>query len=180
VERVIPRVIGLDLSLTGTGVAHGDDLYGTTATIGTGPAARGDRRLVDIAAQIRWHAEGADLAVVEDLPTHAHAAGILGMVHGVTRHTLILLGVPYALVAPASLKRYATGKGNASKTDMALATYKRARLEFPDDNQCDAWWLRAMGLEHLGRPVVELPETHRAALLPVRWPKKLPYEQLGG
>jgi hypothetical protein len=169
-----PLVVGLDLSLTATGIAYGDG-HGTTTTIG-GPATHGDRRLLGIAAHVRKLALGAHLAVIEDLPTHAQAAGITGMVHGAVRLILIQLGVRYALVPPATLKRYATGRGNAGKPEMAVASFKRAGLEFTDDNQCDAWWLRAAGLDYLGHPIVALPADQRAALLRVRWPKRLPHE----
>jgi len=171
-----PRVIGLDLSLTATGIAYAD---GTTATVKTA-AKTGDHRLLNIAEAIRWAAgEGAGpmggdarptLAVLEDLPKHAMAAGITGMVHGVARAVLLDAGIPYALVAPATLKAYATGRGAGDKTPMAMAAYKRAGVEFADDNQCDAWWLRAAGLDHLGAPLFDLPRVQRDRLLKARWP----------
>lgn len=172
-----PLVVGLDLSLTATGIARGAEFHGPTLTV-AGQAHRGDRRLLDIVAAVHDAvAAFAVLAVIEDLPTHAHSAGITGMVHGAVRLELLRMRVPYALVPPATLKRYATGRGNASKADMAVASFKRAGLEFRDDNQADAWWLRAMGLDHLGHPIVKLPEAQRAALLKVRWPKRLPHEE---
>ncbi len=170
-----PLVVGLDLSLTATGIAYGED-HGHTITSNPSTGI-GDDRLRVHAAAAAMYAKGAALAVIEDLPTHAHAAGITGMVHGAVRLTLLRLGIRYALVPPATLKKYATGKGNASKADMAVASFKRAQLEFRDDNQCDAWWLRAMGLDHLGHPIVTLPADQRAALLRVRWPKRLPHEE---
>lgn len=175
-----PRVIGLDLSLTGTGVAYSD---GSTGTIKTRLADR-DRRLTDIRGAIAAAVGGpelmgsrnatpAALVVIEDLPTHAKSAGITGMVHGVARELLAAAGVPYVLVPPATLKKYATGAGNADKTAMAIAAFKRSGREFADDNQVDAWWLRAMGLDWLGYPLVDLPKTHRAALAKVTWPEQV-------
>lgn len=161
-----PAVLGLDLSLTATGVALTD---GTTHTIKT-KASDGDRRLVQIAHAINVACTGATLAVLEDLPKHAMAAGITGMVHGIARATLLEAGIPYALIAPATLKAYATGKGNGDKTGMAMAAYKRAELEFTDDNQCDAWWLRAAGLDHLGTPLFPVPQAQRDRLDKAAWP----------
>lgn len=169
-----PRVIGLDLSLTATGIAPWVDGM-PTFTVRT-VTADGDQRLRRIVVDARTEAydhvkgEPIELAVIEDLPTHAHSAGITGMVHGAVRCALMALGVPYALIPPASLKKYATGRGNATKADMRMALYKRAGLDLKDDNQVDAWWLRAAGLEHLGCPVVEVPQTHRDALGKVDWP----------
>jgi Holliday junction resolvasome RuvABC endonuclease subunit len=163
------RVLGLDLSLTATGVALPN---GSCHTIKTSPSD-GDLRLVQIAESIRVAITVSgpiDLAVIEDLPVGARAAGITGMVHGVVRRELAAAGVPYALVSPATLKAYATGAGNVDKTAMAMAAYKRAGVEFADDNQCDAWWLRAAGHERLDEPLVGLPAAQVARLAKAKWP----------
>jgi Holliday junction resolvasome RuvABC endonuclease subunit len=160
------RILGLDLSMTATGVCLPD---GTTHTITTRPKD-GDQRLHAISeALYKLTVAGIDLAVIEDLPTHAKSAGITGMVHGAARVALIKAGVPYVLITPATLKAYATGKGNADKTAMAMAAFKRAGREFGDDNQCDAWWLRAAGLDWYGQPEFVLPQAQRIRLAKVQW-----------
>lgn len=170
-----PRVVGLDLSITATGVAYGDG-YGTTRLVK--PAEIGDARLVALATVVREVGAGAALVVIEDVPpVRANAIKVLGMVHGAVRLELHRMRVRYAVVPPATLKKYATGRGGATKADMAVASFKRAQVEFVDDNQCDAWWLRAMGLDHLGAPIVTLPAAHRESLLRVRWPRRLPHEE---
>ncbi|MFJ3037766.1 Holliday junction endonuclease [Streptomyces tendae] len=161
-----PRILGLDLSITATGFALPD---GSTGTF-KGPW-KGDWRLVAIKTAVAGHADSIDLAVIEDLPTHAKAAGITGMVHGAVRAVLLEAGVPYALVTPATLKAYATGKGNADKTAMAIAALKRAGREFGDDNQCDAWWLRAAGLDWYGAAEFTVPQAQRDRLAKVTWPE---------
>lgn len=161
------RVVGLDLSITATGIASCD---GSTYTVAS--RETGDRRLVEIRSEVARAVKnrGVDLVVIEDLPKHAMAAGITGMVHGAVRSALIELGAPYVLVIPSSLKKYATGNGNAGKPEMAVAAFKRAGREFGDDNQCDAWWLRAMGLDHLGQPITAMPASQRASLKALKWP----------
>jgi Holliday junction resolvasome RuvABC endonuclease subunit len=156
------RVVGLDLSITATGIAYAD---GFTTTVK--PLSSGDARLAEIRNEVRSAVVGTALVVIEDLPTHARAAGITGMVHGAIR-VMLQSGPPYVLITPATLKKYATGKGNAGKPEMAVALFKRAGLELADDNQVDAWWLRAAGLELLGEPLVELPKAQVAALDKVR------------
>jgi Holliday junction resolvasome RuvABC endonuclease subunit len=164
---VKPRVIGLDLSLTATGICYADGSVGTVPT----RSGEGDRRLVNIRQAVAIAIGGATLVVVEDLPTHAKSAGITGMVHGVVRELLTAIEIPYALVPPATLKKYATGRGNATKPDMRVALLKRTGMDLRDDNECDAWWLRAMGLDQLGRPLlVSLPQAQRDALVKVDWP----------
>lgn len=163
------RVLGLDLSLTATGICLTD---GVALTIKT-RQKDGDRRLVVIAdalASMIGDGSSGDLAVIEDLPRHAMAAGITGMVHGVARAVLLRAGIPYALVVPATLKAFATGKGSGGKTPMAMAAYKRAGVEFGDDNQCDAWWLRMAGLDWYGQPEFDLPQAQRERLAKVAWP----------
>jgi Holliday junction resolvasome RuvABC endonuclease subunit len=161
------NVLGLDLSITATGVAYPDGQLHTVSSRRTG-----DHRLLVVRGMVLEAIEHGhvDLAVIEDLPTHAHGAGITGMVHGVVRAELLSHDVPYALITPATLKKYATGKGNATKPDMRMACYQRASLDIRDDNQTDAWWLRAAGLDHYGHPVVQVPQSHRAALAKVAWP----------
>jgi Holliday junction resolvasome RuvABC endonuclease subunit len=158
----------LDLSMTATGVV---DVSGRATTIK--PTQKGDERLVYIAALAAVAGRDADLVAIEDLPTHAHSAGITGMVHGAARLVLLNQGTRYVLITPATLKKFATGKGNADKTAMALALFKRTGLELADSDQVDAWWLRAAGLQLLGEPVVALPAVQVAALDVVRG-------QLGG
>lgn len=176
----IPNVVGLDLSITATGVALAD---GSVTTISGGPASDGDRRLRCITEAIEDHVtvscddsgpfdyvRRVDLVVIEGPVLRSQAAIALGLLHGAVRLRLMDWGIPYVLVPPATLKKYATGKGNADKTAMALALYKRAGLEHADDNQTDAWWLRAAGLHHLGHPVVDVPAPNRESLDKVGWP----------
>ena len=160
-----PRILALDLSITATGYALPDGRTGTFKGAWTG-----DWRLVAIKSAVAGHADAIDVAVIEDLPTHARAAGITGMVHGAVRTVLLEAGVPYVLITPATLKAYATGKGNADKTAMAIAALKRADREFDDDNQCDAWWLRAAGLDWYGHPEFPMPQAQRDRLTKADWP----------
>lgn len=160
------NVLGLDLSITATGIARPD---GSTLTVNLAASLR-DGRLSVLDERITDELDHVDLAVIEDLPTHAHGAGITGMVHGIARLALLQHQVPYVLVPPATLKKYATARGNANKADMRMELYKRVGLDLTDDNQVDAWWLRAMGLDHFALAPVVLPATHRGALAKVGWP----------
>lgn len=172
-----PRVLGLDLSVSCTGVCLPD---GTTYRIKTRDRD-GDGRLSTIRDRIRADIahHQPQLAVIEDLPMTANAAGITGMVHGVVRAELADAGVPRALVVPATLKCYACDHGRADKRQMAAAAYLHAGVEFPGDlkpngdggDMCDAWWLRAAGLDWLGHPLFELPTAQRKRLTKARWPQ---------
>lgn len=170
-----PRVIALDLSLTATGIAT---VSGETLTVQPGKTLRGAARLCDMRETILNAALGTDfdpdLTVIEG-PAYSRALGaghheaaglwwqIVCALHGA--------GIPYAVAAPTALKKYATGKGNATKADMRMALYKRAATDLRDDNQVDAQWLRLMGLDWLGFSPVLLPTAHRDALAKVAWPE---------
>lgn len=161
-----PLVVGVDLSLTATGIAG---LVGGT-TIRTDAAHPIESRLQAIRNRVSELAAHAELVVIEDFVTRSPAASTLGMVHGIVRVRLREDGIPFVLVPPATLKKYVTGKGNAKKDDMRMETFKRFGLEFNDDNQCDAHGLRAMALDAYGHPLAEMPAVNRAALEKVQWP----------
>lgn len=161
------RILALDLSVTATGICLHD---GHTETITTNPKD-GDRRLVTIADRVmRAVLSGVDVALIEGPVVRSSAAVVIGMVHGAVRELLIRHDVPYAVVPPATLKAYATGKGNADKTAMAIAALKRTGREFADDNQVDAFWLRAAALDWYGQPEFDLPKVQRERLAKVVWP----------
>jgi Holliday junction resolvasome RuvABC endonuclease subunit len=161
---VSASVVGLDLSMTATGIAERD---GRTYTYN--PGVKGDHRLTSIRKAVGLAVgQGVDLVVIEDAVVRSPAAVELGMVHGVVRPSLLAVGVRYVLIAPATLKKYATGKGNATKPDMRMALYQRMGIDLRDDNQVDATWLRYAGLQLLGEPVVQLPASQVAALDKVR------------
>lgn len=179
-----PRVVGLDLSLTATGVAYSD---GSAATFRT--QARGCARLAWVREEVT-SAVGCDVVGCHDHPAlvvmegysyasanQAHQVGELG---GVIRLALHEAGVPFVVVAPAALKKYATGKGNANKAAMLQAAWQRLGYEGTDDNEADALWLRAMGLDALGFPVCSMPVENRKALLKVEWPTVAPSPVSGG
>jgi len=48
------------------------------------------------------------------------------------------------IVAPTSLKKFVTGKGNSAKNEMLLAVYKKWGAEFHNDNEADAYGLARM------------------------------------
>lgn len=173
----LPRVVGVDLSLSATGMSDGSSTWLVRST-----GHRGDslydrnERLAGLVCRVVDHVvdHGADLVVLEgpslgqgrQAGTHDRAGLWWLLVHQLHVRGLQLVEVP-----PAALKKYATGKGNANKGAVIDATARR----FPevetgaDDNRCDALWLAAMGLDQLtGAGVV--PAVQRAGLAKVAWP----------
>jgi Holliday junction resolvasome RuvABC endonuclease subunit len=184
----LPEVIGIDPSLKATGLCFPD---GSTQVIRTGDADRGDARLWDLSRQLRYYLRSwpAQLAVIE-IPGQfrsGDAAMAAGMVQGIIRTMLIEFRLPFGKIHLTKLKMFATGHGGGGETDkahmIAAANRHRERFAVPitDDNEADAWWLRQMGLWHLG--VRDLDPACDASLIPntirdavvndskgVRWP----------
>ena len=69
-------------------------------------------------------------------------AGELG---GAVKIACARAGVPVVAVAPTTLKKFVTGRGNAKKNEMLLGVYKRWGEEFTNDNAADAFSLRQFG-----------------------------------
>lgn len=164
-----PLVLGIDPSLSATGICYPDGTF----KVCRGEAQLGDLRLGIIYEDVDYAclAYKPDLAVIEDLPTHANGAGLTGMVQGVVRLALMQHGVPYVKVVPSTLKKYATGNGRADKSDLRMALYQRTGIDERNDNLVDAWWLRHMGLDRLGHAPVDLPIAQRASLKVPTWPE---------
>ena len=177
-------IIGIDPSLTATGIAHPEGVHTIASEpIGTTLTAR-HRRLRQILADLDNVVLGVkpfrferkpDLVIVE-APSlgQGRQGGTLDRngLWWLIVDRLHTLDIPVADVTPAQLKKFACGKGSGiSKADMRMALYQRIGVDLRDDNQVDAWWLRAIGCHHLGEPIVDLPKTHLAALDKVRWPE---------
>jgi Holliday junction resolvasome RuvABC endonuclease subunit len=164
----VSQTTGLDLSITETGWAGWSAAGGPVSGIIKTKPRDGDRRLITIREGVIAQAAGSQLALIEAPTPRSMTSVISGMVHGVVRVGLISIAVPYATVMPATLKKYATGSGVATKTDMAVAALKRGDREFRNDNECDAWWLWVMAQDYIGNPVLSLPKTHRDSLAKIR------------
>ena len=169
------HVVGLDLSLTGSGIAFPSGHTQVVASKGSATASLDDRakRIGKLVEEILDVVEGTDLVVVE-APAFSRTQGSQHDRSGLW--WLVVMGlhwskVAVAEVAPTARAKYATGKGNAGKDEVIAAVVRR----FPtftgsNNNAADALVLCAMGLDHIGQPLVDMPALHREALDKVRWP----------
>ena len=165
-------VIGLDLSLTSTGIALPD---GTTEAISV--PMKDVTRLIAlrniIMEKINQHKH--PLVVIEGYSfaqrnSQAHALGELG---GVIRVALVEADCTIAVVAPTQRAKFATGKGNAGKSEVVSAISARTGIVWSGkgaDDKADAWILQEMGLTALGRSRYDWPKANLAALEKTEWP----------
>lgn len=178
-------VIGIDPSLTGTGVATVDTLDFADRRVQTiKSAGKEDATLAQRRERLREIVSRAcgpvaylsDLLVVIEGPSLGQKPqrgtfdrwGLWWLIVDELR----AYGVPVAGVAPSALKQYATGKGNAGKSEVLLAVARRyPDIDVSNDNEADALCLAAMGARHVGRPLEDaLPARNIAALNSVKWP----------
>jgi hypothetical protein len=184
-----PHVVGVDLSLTASGLAwpHRVAVHGRKG-LTTLPAGRREHELQRLAEELflKISDPGVEigqnpgtrpaLVVIENLPKKAVAGGVISTEKGYVWHELVRLlhyhGVPVVEASPGSIKQYATGKGSAAKGAVIEATARRMPwlLTAGDDNACDAAWAMAIGCALLGRPVVDVPKLHQGALAKVHLP----------
>lgn len=71
----------------------------------------------------------------------------MGALHFMIRLMLKKRGINYHIIAPGTLKKFVTGKGNAKKDLILLKVYKKWGVEFDNDNLADAYGLARMALE---------------------------------
>jgi len=175
-----PRVIGLDLSLTSTGIADAQELIyiRTVKSRNTGKNVEDAwQRLQFIDAEI-WrtvvrHGPAPALILIEGPSYGSSGAGTwdrAGLWWTVVSG-LLAQDLPLAVVSPSTRAKYATGKGNAGKAAVCSAAANRYGRVFATDDEADAFVLAAMGLDHLGYPPAVMPAANRAALDKVRWPE---------
>jgi Holliday junction resolvasome RuvABC endonuclease subunit len=167
-----PIVLGLDLSLTSSGIAHPDGTVEAYKPITAGSINYGLGRICEIRDYIRaivLAQRNIELAVVESLAFDAHDKDRMqAQLAGLVRALLFDLEVPFLLVAPNTLKLYATGNGHADKYTVMRHADKRLGYEGSSPDEADALWLRAIGWDLLGVPIVDMPVTHTKALRALR------------
>lgn len=71
----------------------------------------------------------------------------MGALHYYLRIFLRLNNIKYNVVAPNTLKKFITGKGNTKKNLILMKVYKKWGVEFDCDDLADAYGLAKMSLE---------------------------------
>ncbi|GAA2112588.1 hypothetical protein GCM10009759_55480 [Kitasatospora saccharophila] len=179
-----PLVIGLDLSLTCTGIAG----HGWSEHV-RGGTRRGEERLGYILGELQSFYRAADFVAIEGesfASKHRHDEMI--SLFWLVRLDLWKRGIPIAVIKPAKRVVYVLGNGQpcdpatghrltgdplkAAVRDAASALFG-VEFEGPGKfDRADAYVVFAMAMHHLGHPLAELPATHTRALDGVAWPER--------
>ncbi len=179
------RLIALDLSLTGTGIAatHSSTgeprLWCTTIAPRRSPSettidhARLHTIITAVMNAVRCR---PDLVVIErplQRPGQGDTSIRLAELHGPVKHWLWTQKIRYVDVNLTHVKQYATGNGGAKKDAVRAAiTAAYGRLvHIGTDDEADAMSMLAMALDAYGQPLATVPDTHRRALRATRWPQ---------
>lgn len=169
-----PIFVGLDLSLTSTGVAVLRNGVATVRRITSKPtpkattddtAARLDTLVAAIIGAIPT--SDATLVAVEG-PSYGStgtAAHILGGLWWLVRHALRIEGLDVAVVPPSVVKKYATGKGTAPKDQVLAAVVRRyPNVDVTGNDEADALVLAAIRARNAGYPFeTSLPQVQADA-----------------
>jgi Holliday junction resolvasome RuvABC endonuclease subunit len=143
------RILALDLA-TKTGWAHSDGSSGVISFPGTShPGCRWSTAYDWVDWMLTHH--DVDLVVYEQAhhrggPPTRCALGLISATEMAANDHLI----PVKTYHTATIKKHATGKGNAQKHEMYAAAKKRnPDREFIDDNEIDALFLLDLALSEL-------------------------------
>ncbi len=163
-------IVGLDFSLTATGVCAITDGEAECITVGSKKEDAWyefPERVESIAGQAdSWLAPDrhggsgsvADVQLVLESPAFAARSSSLDRLFGgwwIFAHSLmwIFSYSPPLLVTPSQVKKFATGKGNAGKDEVLLAVARRyPDVQIKNNNEADALVLAAIGAAAMEEP----------------------------
>lgn len=164
------RTMGLDISLTSTGYS----VDGVTGIIKV--KSRNAERLHEISNAVLFicFEYSIDIVVLEGYSfasrnSQAHSIGELG---GCIRMKLWENSIPYVEIPPTSRAKFATGRGNAGKTEVISSISAKTGLNFSGsgaDDECDAWILEQMCKTYLGDSQYQWTKEQLSALEKIDW-----------
>jgi crossover junction endodeoxyribonuclease RuvC len=176
-----PRVVGVDTSLTATGLASSEGwcrVIGYVDKTKKNPISKLPRveRLahMNVLLDTVMAAIGRpDLAVIEGAALSKAAGGAheRGWLWWRVFERLLDAGIPTGVVSPNQRIHYATGKGTGSKG----AVLDQVARRWPqwqtggNDNAADAVVLMAAGRDWLRAPIGDVPKLHRKAVENADW-----------
>lgn len=178
------NILGVDLSLTGTGLCYSSDagvpgLVGFLASqiqhefagrhyyAGCVATNSGDQftRWLIIKQAVRCLASSADLIVIEGYsygsPFQAHALGELG---GIIRFNLYENKSRFTAVPPQAVKKFVSGKAGCPKDIMIKEVFRRWQFDTNDNNVADAFSLCRIGEAISGIGTDDLTQAQREVI----------------
>jgi len=153
------KILALDLA-TKTGWAFGDtddDVVRIHSGVQDFSLKRGESRGMRFLHFDRWIyqmlAECDPEVVVYETPHHqgGHATEVLLGLVGLVQKAVAEAKTEHASVHSATLKKFATGSGRASKEEMKIRAIQRFARQVEDDNEADALHIWDWARENIAR-----------------------------
>jgi crossover junction endodeoxyribonuclease RuvC len=161
----------------------------------TGVGSKDPKRIATLVDEIIRHIHPEDNVCIEGFSYGSKGKGVsfqYGLGYMV-RDRLFRMKIPYTVVTPSAVKKFATGKGTTPKDGMVLPIFQRWDFEHPSDNVRDAFVIAQIAKElHEARRTGYIKKTPlfqhvviKAILEPkpkteVNKPKKTSREACGG
>jgi len=171
-------LIGIDPSLSSTGICTMSKDGDILSTFAINSEFTGPRRLSDIKRQLEpitsygiLPSSTKLIAFVEGYSFGSqNGREALGELGGMIRLMLYDEGIEYVDVPPTTLKKYVLGIGKGDKVAMAIGVIKAWGRDFPTTDQTDAYALCQFGRGYLGL-VDDLPAYRKEAIEAIKNPK---------
>lgn len=173
----MPRIIGVDTSLTRTGLARIDVVGSLPPTIelwSVKSAAVGERwdarhdRIHELATEVGKAFDGFPSLVVIESPAYGSNTGSIhdrAWFWGQVYHEARSRGIPVLTASPSGRMKYITGSGRADKDVVLAAAIKRwPSVDITNNDEADALIVGAMGARVLGHPIDDVPLGHQEAI----------------
>jgi crossover junction endodeoxyribonuclease RuvC len=157
-------IIGLDLSLTSTGIS----IYNILEDVFTSEAVKTSnkysyveryKKILDRIIDIDHFLEPGSFFFIEgySFGSFGKSTAMSNLIElgGIIKFDVVNRGRQYIDIPPTILKKFITGRGNAKKEDIKLGIYKKYQREFKTSDEADAFALAVFGVKYLEIPTTQ-------------------------
>ena len=119
------------------------------------------KRLIKIKNEVMSSGVCIDLVIIEGIAfmvRNSVSLVQLSALNYMVRESLYKEKIPFLIVAPTTLKRFCTGKGNCPKDLILLEVYKRWEESFDHNDLADAYGLAKIGELFLKKDIESDPD----------------------
>lgn len=144
------NVMGLDLSLNGTGVSIYDGKLWATMIKTSKLKSHMDKviRIKRIIfSKIKKYNIGKVFIEGQSFGSRGQATLSIAQLHGVMMYFLIKKKVPFVLIPPSQVKKYITGRGNCKKSLILKCLYKYYGIDIDQEDMADSFAIMITGLK---------------------------------
>lgn len=173
------KTIGIDLSLTGTGICilENEKIVDTKLIKSKKEGDTPTDEIIRMYSIVEEVVEefliynskeeiSVDLVLLEGISYMSKNTTALSQLSGLSymvRSELFRNDIPFVIVAPSSLKKFITGKGNSPKDIIMMEIYKGWGETITDNNKADAFGLAMIG-QYLLNPKIKMEQYQKEVI----------------